>query len=675
MKVVTVPEFSFALVFDTTTDLTTTAALEVDETILSKSTASYLQTELQAVYPCLHRTIDLKLRRTRKNHAFDDKNKSYRYWRCDVSVSFDDDVETEQSTPSGDDVFIQIGETLNGDIRADKYLTHLKKQSKLNVTEVQASLKRLEPTEGGVVKSPNFYISLQCDPAPTRQPTPEEKQRLIGLLLPAALKSLHEQHRDFIGMDDLRIVKTEINEQAGKPVVAFNLYIEFEATGSFVRNSPPAMVFFSTIANNLPEDFIVQLATNIGGDFSNIRRMAINPVAYIENLHDDLPADGCADIVPIHIEFWIAFKVENFSKNARMSDTEILTLDTVMEKTVDERLASVYGRNKYVGIKTMAAAGPIEYQAGLPLPRFNVLRRYQADVNMTNPVPKPHLVLQKVMKSNIAGILMELGSLSQSEESNASSGSNWARLKEATMGTADLNQMALKNKEFGGKKSPGSRKKKENKTKRIEVAKKIDNPMPNAEDETPNLNPEENPKFRPPPIDVKPLSVEPKSAPEANRVGPKKTEPDPENKREFIVCTALTIDQCRHEPSDEDYEKLISNANEYLSTFLSDGDSEFSNGPMNMAIRHREFGTGINARKDVQQSSSTIYIEWDVVVGNVLSSQDDDGGFRDINYFVGKKMMKPMDFLMNVVRKTKGTAFADATAIEVGVRKLGGTSK
>ena len=693
MKVVTVPEFSFALGFDLATDLTSTTAIEeklddVDETILSQSTASYLQEELQDTYPTnLHtQIVKLKFRKTSKNHALDDygQNKSYRYWRCNVSVSFDvDDVnfvgtgtDAEKSSiiPSANDIFLQIGEAFNGDMRANKYLTHLNNQLKLNVTEVQASLKILEPTEGGVVKAPNFYIALQCEPSPTGQPTDDEKQRLIELFLPLALKGLHDQHRDFIGMDDLRIVKTEINERAGKPVVAFNLYIEFEAMGSFVRNSPPAMVFFNTIANNLPADFITQLASTVGGDFNNIRRMAINPVAYIENLHDDLPADGLADIVPVHIEFWIAFNVDDFSQNAKLSDRELLVLDTIMEKTVDETLSSVYGRKKFVGIKSMEAAGPTEYHTGLPLPRFNILRRYKADVNMRNPVPKPHLILQKVMKSDIARILLELDNFSQSEQSDSSSELNWARLKEATMGTADVNQMILKNKSFGGKKSPESRKKKKNKTKGIEIAKPIDDvPMPKAEDESPSVSLPASkaekctcPKCL---VSSNPKSLEQSAEPEGSIVEPKKKGPGPEDERGYIVYTALTINQCLKEPSDEDYDKLVSNANDYLSKLLSNDNSEFFMSPINMVIRNKQFGHSeiVKTRKDLL-GTPCIYFEWDVVCSGYLSH--DAPGV--INFYVGKKITRPMDFLMNAIRNTKGTAFANATSIEVGVRKLDG---
>jgi len=410
--------------------------------MLCLATKEFLEDRLKTKYPTFDRFI-LRLQNPRGQHKKPD-TRFHVYWLGVASVSFSGSTGSQnepRKRPTPEAIFRDVGKAFDD---GPGFLAHLASVAGIQATEVEASLFH-RPTAGGVVKSPNFYLGFECSPAPTQKPTSEEQERLLECVLPRALKEIHMGHdnKDFVGLGDLRIVKTEINEAAGKPFVKFNLYVEFEATGIFKQNTPQPMEFYSSISNIVSSSFMSQLTNNVGGDFSNARRMAINPVAYIENLHEE-EGDVDADIVPIHVEFWIALVVNGM--NAAPNTNELSSFDRLMESVVDNRLASVYGKTKYQGSKTFEPAEELGYNIGLPLPRFNVLRRYQTDINMRNPVPHPNAILEKIVRCDIGSLLLRVISLDDT--------SCWCNTREATMGCADVAKQAIKHQTFGGKRGP-----------------------------------------------------------------------------------------------------------------------------------------------------------------------------------------------------------------------------
>ena len=443
-----------------------------------------------------------------------------------------------------------------------------------------------------------------------------------------------------------------------------------------------------------------RLAVDVGGDFANAMRIAINPVAYIENLHEE-GGNVDADIVPIHVEFWIALVVKDIGKCPNME--EMSQYDHLMENFVDGRMASVYGRTKYQGLKGFEPSEEVLFKAGLPLPRFNILRKYKADINMRNPVPHPNAILGKIVSCDIGSLLLDIISLDDS--------SIWCNTREATMGFADVAKAAIKNRTFGGKRGklpltapqkavPGMANSQLRQTTGNESAM-VDLPVSKGEKQSPPSS--GTPRGRPvnpntPPISrtlreaqipqkvVLPrssvassdLPVAPLSNPTIRKQQSKlaakppttykegNTEMQPADLRNFCVCTALTVGSCNEEPTRQDYEALAKATTRYYTAHLQtlfQGTGMGRNNQIEIAdisICKAEF------ESHKPSKHYNVYVEWNITVNHCGEERQpismDLCDMRRV--FVAR--VKTMDYLANYIRALRGTVFENTTGIYVG---------
>lgn len=615
---------------------------------LCSVTKLYVQKHLQSTFANFH-SLCLEFKAPVGDHKKPSDRFSH-YWQATSTVTIYHKKRNGASCPSSETLFLEVGRAFN---EGSKYLELIARDCGIFASEVEMRLLE-RPTGGGVVKAPNFYLGFECDPLPTARPAKEEERALVGLVFAHSEHELRSHFGDdFVGLDDLRVVRTEINEDAGKPFVKFNLYVEFEAMGTFRRNLPTSMDFYSSISNILSRHFLESVSTGVGGDFQHILRLAINPVAYIENLHED-EGDADADIVPVHVEFWIAMVIDKLK--CAPNQTEIEAFDEMMKASVHETLEATYGKTEFQGLKSFEAACPIQHNAGLPLPRFNVLRKYKVDVNLRNPIPHPTAILKKIISLDIGSLIFKIINIDDSM--------CWVGIQEATMGMADVRKKTLATQSFGGKLKPKEATKSmgRKEIKNSTHFKSVDKPVKSGSTPTARHS------------KVKPQTKTPLQAPRQTAKPPLvlKTEDKQKprivqsNKRRFfILCTAFTIDRCRQEPTSDEFHSLKEATNIFFGAALRklhmEGRYFPQSSPENITLSIRKHTYGKDTL--LPMKGYNVAVEWDIDV-----QYSGEGPHPDSNELSLKLASKidSMEYLVNTVRQLSKTVFRNATGIYIG---------
>lgn len=425
---VELPEIFMALKFPKASTVANT--IQSDELEACRcATMEYLLPRLQEKYPRLS-WVELMFKEVEWGKG-KPESKFQVYWKADVTMKFEATLEDKASqkepVPRPGVLFERAGELF----RKEHYLEFLREhqlvkgQSQLLSTaeEVQVGLTP-QSTEGGAVKAPNFYMGFVCLPPPKQRPTQEQLERLRVYSLPKMLKRIKKAYPNSFDVNEgmtLTVIKSEINEGAGKPADVYNLYIEFEAVGIFLKDAPDPMHFYAHLASFELNEFLPGVV-GMGGPLDNANQMAINPCAWMEELHQDADPFSLGDYVPIHVEFWLALVLPEVK--GVPNEQPITVFDDMMKEFLRKTLVGAYGPHNFHSIDLQRSS--CEFEAKVPLPRFNILHRYTADVNFGNPVPPPPHVLSKIMRCDVGTLIGLIATLPEP----------WDGTVEGTLGNA-----------------------------------------------------------------------------------------------------------------------------------------------------------------------------------------------------------------------------------------------
>lgn len=608
-------------------------------------TGEYLLPRLQAHFPQL---MEVNIQFKEFEWGTDKPSMEYQaYWKVDMSMTFKK-TSSKQRLPHPSKLFDTAGEFFQDDF----YFDFLKSTPKGRACKVLTTASDVQfgvapqHTEGGAVKTPNFYLAFVCGETPKKRPTNDELERLRKHLFTRMLQMAREGYPKTFDEDagglTLKCVKSEINEQAGKPLVKFNLYIEFEATGVFRENAPSAMVFYDQLASFCLAEFLPEVK-QMGGSFGSIRGGAINPCAWIENLHDDVPSMFEAEEVPVHVEFWLALVIPGIS-GAPNDKKALAVFDEMMNDVVTKKVVDTYGQSKLKSIDFQRES--CEFQANVPLPRFNILHRFQADISFSNPVPIPSHVIKTIMNCDIATLLGRINELP----------APWNKTIEATMGNAMFEQMS-EAKVFTGKSNDVRQAPPPTPTRK-----------PKKKGKTPKSRREPSPPaaVQPDPIPIEPESPlspttvtkpPPRSPIPKAQSPPESVKSTPTNKKgESLelwakVFVALSIPD-EPEPTPAQYDKLAEASQAYYAEFLENHYGKDSFERVVVSLRATKFNSGIPEPK------YHVYVEWDLHAFFRIKApnrrQFCQALVSDIDMFV---------FLKDKVRGIKETPFENAVAI------------
>lgn len=441
--VVELPENYVAFVLPDTTQAPSPQELEK----LRLGTIHYLQWKLKSHYPSLQ---ELKLNFLSSEFGTGQPAPKFNlYLQARATVHFGGHNNTDE--PEKNDVFEKYVSSFTEEYLA-KAIRKLSVPSLEDAIEVRA--RRLgEGTPGGAVTAPRFYMAFVCEDEPTRTPNRDEQDDLVGITHKHFTRLLKEEFEADFKDVVLKVVATEVGEAAGKPEGKFNLYVEFEAVGTFQQNVPEPMDFFRAVSD--PPMGFTKEVQQIRGCFDDIGEMVVRcvfvetPVGLVpagdaeEEEEEGAAGEGEMDekekkkpdrlVVKVELGFYVALVIrvlEAIPKADQMDD-----FDQLMKEFFSDTLKEAF-KPKFVDLTLEPSP---QFQAGIPLPRFNMVHQYDATIHFYHPPPEGTEVLQKILYCNLSDLYAKINGLC----------APYNDMAEFTMGRA-LEKQAT-DKAYGGK--------------------------------------------------------------------------------------------------------------------------------------------------------------------------------------------------------------------------------
>ena len=637
METVKLPEFYYALAFPTASIEFDGALPERELPVIETVTNEYLLSKLQEEYPNL-KQIEVEFKEY--EWGKEKPSKTYQAYCKVVTTMIFDKPSPPASLPDPRDLYDLAGKLFENVYYLDFLTSHelivgqqTKSRLLAKATKVQIGVPKVD-TPGGACRAPNFYMGFVCDPPPKEKPSEQELQTLRDYAAPKMIQQLKGAYpHAFDGGFDLKVTKSEINDKAKKPKIKYNLYVEFEGIGTFKKNAPPPMKFYSELSSFSSKEFLSGVKA-MDGCFGNVSKMAINPCAWIDNLDDgeggsdgDPSSGGSEDAgsVPIHVEFWLALVVP--SVKAVPDQKHIETFDEMMNEFLTETLQKAYGEMKFDRMDLERVS--FEFDQKKPLPRFNVLHNFTADVYLHKPLPDPSDVLSKIIKSNKRTMMENVIRLS----------APWDDTREGTMGSATA-EKTVDAKIYSGRRSQI---KKKPSTKSLPPVSPVPEPVkvepsvlasPKPPLHSPKPKKSTIPRPTPPPV-LEPLELEVL-----------------ESWADIYVALKVEDDA---EPTSKDYEKLAKMTELIYSSFLSKkyGKDIFH------AIRINPHVTKFNA--GLPDPKYNVYVEWNIQASFEKSKAEQVPDRAEFCHALASGI-EPIELLQKY-RRIKNTPFESAVSI------------
>lgn len=462
MTVVDLPENYVAFVLPSATQAPSDSDLES----LRLVTIDYLQQRLQTeFFPSLTR-LDIQL----ISSEFDTKKPAERfnlYLKAHATAYFNE----SSIVPERSEVFEKYVSSFT-DEYLEKPIRKLDAPSLVDALEVRA--RRTGPgTPAGAVTAPRFFMSFICEEEPTSPPSQTEKDTVLKIAHTEFTKLMIKEFEDEFEKISLKIVKTEIGPAAGKPNPKFNLYIEFEAVANFKQNVPEPMDFFRAISD--PPIGLNRDIKAIDGTFATGKEMVVRcvfvetpdlpdmPEAPEEEEEDGSEGEGeegekkqkqkQALVVKIELGFYVALVIRELK--AMPNINQIDSFDQMAQKFFTGEMKRNFP--KFVDLKLEPSP---QFQAGIPLPRFNMVHEYDAVLQFQHPPPDGQEVLKKILYCDLSKLYNDITGLPEPYDEMA----------EFTLGRAL--EKEITDQAYGGTLSPEQQQKEADERDRKEAAKK-----------------------------------------------------------------------------------------------------------------------------------------------------------------------------------------------------------
>lgn len=584
---------------------------------LRVGTIEYLEGKLRTHYPSL-KCIDLVFG-TSEFQGDKPEPRFNLYLEAQTSLYFQG-----KATPDKNEVFQRFISSFDRDYLLQK-VRMLGAPNLKSAVEVQARrLKRTTP--GGAVKVPAFYMGFVLSEDPTQQPTQQQQDAVLEKTRSEAMKLLRDAFKDDFDDLELKIVRTAIGKEAGKPDAQYNLYVEFECVAFFAQNTPEPMDVFSALSQCLSMEFIMGLQ-RIGGFLTFITQMVIRLCIFIEvPLLEEEEGEGEGEgeklpiIVKVHVEFFVALVIRTLGDLP--SAKQLHEFDALIQDFFSAVLAKAYPK----GFVDLLLEADPEFGSGLPLPRFNMLHQYKATMQFYAPPPDGAKLLKKLLQGNLGPLYEKIKTLS----------SPWCEATEVTMGKAV--ERPATDAAFGGKIE-------EEEAPPEEEKKEVTPPGP-----TPPPPPKKVEKPTPPPA--------PKPAPKpVPKEQPVPEESEPEEEETVVVGTsdvfvAFTIPNCDFGPYKREYEALAATTRSFYASHLSNNFASCFR-DVQVSVGRTHFG------RNMPNDKYNVYLEWDMEA-SFQAGPDVPDRYQLCRSLVQTDLMV---YLCQHVRMLEDTPFAGATGM------------
>ncbi|CAB9525610.1 expressed unknown protein [Seminavis robusta] len=643
---VTIPEFYIALVLSEGGE---PSPAEYEN--LRLATCKHLLERLSAAYSNIGK-VDLKFLAT----EFGTKKPDPKF---QVFVEAEATISCSGTQPKAQGIL----ETLLGTFDRDFLLRSVRRlEGSPFASAVEVQARRLKrPTAGGSVKAPAFYMAFVCSRKPSANPSSQEKESFLQLTQEEATRQLRKQYDTDFDELSLSIVKTEINESAGKPEPQYNLYVQFEATAKFSQNTPSPNELFQGLGRLVNAEYL-QGVQRVGDSFMTLTTMVLRLCIFTEGPEpeEDEAEDGEGaggggdgeeepDVVNVRLEFFVALVVRTLS--TMPEDCELEMFDGCITKFFTRVLKRAF-RGRFLGLE-IVDKDP-EFEKGCPLPRFNMLHQYQVNLQFYDPAPGEFKILSKITQGNVGPLFDAIKKL----ESDV-----WRQSAEATMGRAV--EKPPTDVAFGG--SIFEEKKEVEPVVEPEPEPKAAPPPPKKEPEIPEKPVEKIPERKSPsPPKEKPTPPKKKPTPPKKKaVVPRASPPKPVGPqivsvRSYDIFSAYQVrdkqmDNLKVEPTAGDYDALVDATKRfYVNHLKTEYGSKFHG--MALSVRNAPlWGAGKPERW------YNVYIDWDIEVSFVVAPEED----APTRWELTKTLVSAgcNQYLRSYVRGLEGTAFAHTSAV------------
>lgn len=254
-----IPDFSIVLITDNKVTSSPGPKLE----LLRHATGTHISKALKQMYPMIH-GLDVAFAKTREIE-------SRIIIDVHVAVTFSNTTAMMHKTK-----LAAILETILTSLD-QTYLSIVVQPLIKSVIDIQTS--KLGTTSGGKVKAIPFYAAFVCSNEPTKSLTAKEMKKFLQLTINEAIKQVKNVYGSYFEELSMRITRTAIGSTAADVSdTKFNLYVEFEASGTFKANAPTRNDFYSTIVSKiLPNQNYIKNVVDIGGPFASLTFMVMRP--------------------------------------------------------------------------------------------------------------------------------------------------------------------------------------------------------------------------------------------------------------------------------------------------------------------------------------------------------------------------------------------------------------
>jgi hypothetical protein len=629
IRKVKIPEFYIALVLaDDDVDAPCPPPRQDHLEALRQPTIDFLIPRLKKSYPSMTPNLELQFQPIQYLSQKPEPRFQV-YWEVQATACFNTSSKVHHSMPKPQDVFDRIGTALDGAYVLQVVRAVDKDSSPLaNAVEVEVRCVK-KNTPGGSVQVPAFYMGFVCSNETTDNPTDKEKELLLQLTHAEMVKHLQKEFNGDFESLTIKIVKTEIGTRAGKPDATYNLYVEFEAIATFAQNAPDPMDLFRVLTKCISTAYMGGLH-DMGGLFDLIVNLTIRLCVWVE-IPELVLVEGVGGvpiIVIVHVEFFVALVIKLLQ--GLPNKTQLDHFDALITEFFSQLLAATCGADKFVDLVLSSDA---IFQAGRPLPRFNMLYQFQATIRFVSPPPSPMALLNKIVNCNVAALLDHINNKGTSSGSSA----GWVKTSEVTLGRGFAKPPV--DHAYGGK---------------IDILPKETDAPP----ETPPIvekaqikrKPNSPPKKTPPPTQ-KTRAIVP--------AAPPVFEPAPivasggVRVRISDIYVAFTIMDCDASPTREDYSALVESTKSFYAAHLQKrfGDN-FQD--IDLSVREALF----NSAKPSDRYN--VYVAWEIetTFANAETAPQRHELCQSLVYFVDL-----LQYLKEYARTLSRTPFSNATGI------------
>ena len=672
MKVIELPENYLAFVLPNASQ----APPQKDLETLRLRTIDYLEQKVKAKFPSLQ-----KLQLEFQTSEYETKKPASRfnlYIEAKASAYLDNNSNSNKGTSEKNEVFEAYVSSYTEEY-LDQVIRKLGANSSLlEATEVRA--RRLGPgTPAGAVTAPRFYAAFVCTQEPTTNLTQSEKNAMRDKCHKEFTRLLREEFENDFDKVALKIVRTEIGAAAAKPDDKYNLYVEFEAVADFHKNVPEPMDLFRAISE--PQKGFSATLKAIGGNFAHSTQMAVRCI-FVETPdlppqpEDDEDEGGAPDEgeqgekkekerlkVKVELGFYVALVIRVLEEMPNINQLD--EFDQSMQEFFSNTLAEAF-QASFVDLNLKPDP---QFQAGIPLPRFNMLHEYDATIQFYHPPPDGMEVLKKILYCDLNKLYTKITGLS----------APYSDMAEFTMGRALEKEVT--DQAYGGKlgleKLEAARRAAEEKKRQEAAAKaKALAEKKRKEEEAARRRAEEEARKEKERQEAEAKAKAVKDAKKREEAERKRKEEEAKRKeaewrakekakakREpkpeptipvgtADVFVAFMMPECKGEPSKSEYDALAATTQEFYASHLNKKYKSFARVEVSVS--------NVYFRQNKPNDNYQVYIEWDI-----QASFAESGGVPPGRYELCTSLVKVdlKAYISKHVHSLKGTPFERATGV------------